>query len=67
MKNLKENRAFSFISVLIVYIIATVVGILVYNALSLKWYLALLIADVAATIVTFITHRFMTLIGACSP
>lgn len=54
MKNLKENRAFSFISILIVYIIATVVGILVYNALSLKWYLALLIADVAATIVTFI-------------
>ena len=37
-----------------VYIIAAVVGVLVYRALEYDWWLSLLIADVAATIVTFI-------------
>ena len=54
MKKLKENRVASFAVVTAVYIIATVVGILVYNALELDWWLSLLIADVAATVVTFI-------------
>jgi len=54
MKALKQNRAASFIIIAIVYAIATAVGIFVYNALDLAWWLALLIADVAATVATFI-------------
>ena len=54
MKKLKQNRTVSFIIVALVYLIATVVGIAVYKALNLKWWLSLLIADVTATIVTFV-------------
>ena len=54
MKRLKQNRAASFVAVTLVYIIATVVGIAVYRMLDLPWWLSLLIADVAATVVTFI-------------
>ena len=54
MNKLKQNRAVSFIVVTLVYIIATVVGVLVYRALTLDWWLSLLIADVAATVATFI-------------
>ena len=48
------NRPLSLIIVLTVYLIAGAVGILVYNALSLSVWLSLLIADVCATIATFI-------------
>ena len=54
MQRLKQNRAASFIAVMVVYIIATVVGVLVYRALDLEWWLSLLIADIAATVATFI-------------
>ena len=54
MKKLKQNRGASFVAVILVYIIATVVGIAVYRMLDLTWWLSLLIADVAATVVTFI-------------
>ena len=54
MKRLKQNRAASFVAVALVYIIATVVGIAVYRMLDLPWWLSLLIADVAATVATFI-------------
>ncbi len=54
MKTLKQNRAASFVAVTLVYILATVVGILVYRKLPFDWWLSLLIADVAATVVTFI-------------
>ena len=54
MKKLKQNRAASFVAVTLVYIIATVVGIVLYRMLDLPWWLSLLIADVAATVVTFI-------------
>ena len=54
MKRLKQNRVASFVAVALVYIIATVVGIAVYRMLDLPWWLSLLIADVAATVVTFI-------------
>ena len=53
MKNLKQSRTASFIAVALVYIISTAVGIVVYRALELEWWLALLIADVVATVVTF--------------
>lgn len=54
MKSLKRSRALSFAAVAAVYVIATAVGVLTYRALALDPYLALLIADVAATVVTFI-------------
>ena len=54
LKTLKQSRAASFIAVAVVYIIATTVGVLVYRALDLYWWLSLLIADVLATVATFI-------------
>ncbi len=54
MKTLKQNRTASFIIVTAVYIIAAAVGVAVYGKLTFDWWLALLIADVAATVVTFI-------------
>ena len=54
MQKIKQNRAISFLTVLIVYIITTIGGIMTYNALSLSWWLSLLIADVVATIITFV-------------
>lgn len=54
MNTIKQNRAASFLAVSAVYILATGVGIFVYRALSLDWWLALLVADVAATVVTFL-------------
>lgn len=54
MEKLKKNRKLSFLVVTAVYILATAVGIITYNALRLEWWLALLIADAVATVVTFI-------------
>ena len=54
MNRLKQNRAASFIAVALVYIFATLIGVVVYRALALDWWLALLIADVAATVATFL-------------
>lgn len=54
MKTLKQSRPISFIVVAMVYMIAIAVGVLVYRALDLGWWLSLLIADVLATVATFI-------------
>ncbi len=54
MNKLKQSRAASFIAIAGVYILATVVGVAVYRALSFDWWLSLLIADVAATVATFL-------------
>ena len=54
MNKLKQSRAASFIAVALVYIIATVVGVTVYRTLAIDWWLSLLIADVAATVATFV-------------
>ncbi len=54
MEKLKQNRAASFVAVTLVYVIAAAAGITVYKALELPWWVSLLIADVAATVVTFI-------------
>lgn len=54
MKKLKQSRAASFTAVALIYVIAALVGILTYRSLDLDWWLALLIADVLATVVTFI-------------
>lgn len=53
MNKLKQNRAASFLAIIFVYIFATAVGITVYRSLSLEWWIALLLADVAATAMTF--------------
>ena len=54
MNKLKQSRAASFIAVALIYIFATVVGVSIYRALAFDWWLSLLIADVAATVATFI-------------
>jgi len=54
MKALKENRAASFLVVTLIYMIASVIGILIYNLVAMPWWLSLLIADVVATVVTFL-------------
>ena len=54
MRKIKENRTLSFLSVLLVYIIATAVGILIYRALTFEFYISLLIADAVATVVVFL-------------
>lgn len=51
---MKENRAVSFTIVTAVYILAALTGIIIYNFLSYDWWLNLLIADIVATVVTFI-------------
>ena len=54
MKKLKGNRTASFIIITIIYILAAFAGIFIYNALDFEWWISLLIADVAATVLVFI-------------
>ncbi len=54
MNILKQSRVSSFIIITLIYIISAISGILIYNFLDFSWWLSLLIADVAATVTTFI-------------
>lgn len=54
MEKLKRNRIASFVVVGIVYLLASVLGIGLYIVLPFDWWLNLLLADVAATVLTFI-------------
>ncbi|MBO5306240.1 MAG: DUF1295 domain-containing protein [Clostridia bacterium] len=63
MDHLKQSRAASFLAVALIYVVAAAVGIMIYNALSLPLWLSLLVADVAATVVTFL---FSVLFGNAS-
>lgn len=54
MNTLKKSRAASFALVALVYILATLVGIFTFRALTIPAWAALLIADVAATLCTFL-------------
>lgn len=54
MNSIKQNRAASFVTVTLIYILAAVCGIAVYNKLSFDWQINLLIADVIATVLTFL-------------
>ncbi len=54
MKKLKQSRAASFTVIAFVYIIAAAIGVFIYNILDLQWWVSLLVADAAATAVTFI-------------
>ena len=51
-----EKRFLSFLVILVVYVIATVAGIAIYKYLdeSIPFYWRLLVADVIATIITFV-------------
>ena len=49
MIKFKHNRAASFAVITFVYIIATVIGVILYRKLELGFALSLLIADVGAT------------------
>lgn len=51
--NVKENRAWSFLIVALVYALATAVGVAVYLVLPFSVWWNVLLADIAATIVTF--------------
>lgn len=54
MQKLKENRLASFAIIVIIYILAIIGGIATYKLLPFDWWLNLLLADIAATIITFI-------------
>ena len=55
MRKIKQNRALSFVIVAVIYIFAAAIGIGAFNAVkSLPWWLALLIADIIATVFTFL-------------
>jgi steroid 5-alpha reductase family enzyme len=54
MEKIKKNRKLSFLIVGAIYALATVVGVVTYNILTFDWWLSLLIADVVATVFTFI-------------
>lgn len=49
-----KNRFLSFVLVTLIYVIATVIGIITYNYLNFHFSINLLIADVIATVVVFI-------------
>ena len=54
MQGLQKNRGASFAVLFAVYLLAAAVGIVTYRALPFDWHLSLLIADVAATVFTFL-------------
>ena len=51
---MRKNRTLSFVIVAAVYLLAAVAGILIYRWLPWAWWLNLLVADAAATVLTFI-------------
>jgi len=51
---LKSSRTASFIIITLIYVLAAVVGVAVYACLPYSFWLNLLIADIAATVVTFV-------------
>jgi len=54
MKKFHESRFLGSIVLLIIYTLATLFGIYIYNILNFDWWLNLLIADVSSTILVFI-------------
>ena len=49
-----KKRTASFAILTLVYILAAVIGVVIYRVLSFDWWLNLLIADIAATVLTFV-------------
>ncbi len=54
MKAIKQSRIAGFTVVALVYIFASVLGILLYQRLPFPWWLSLLVADAFATVFTFL-------------
>lgn len=56
MDKIKQNRALSFVIIAVVYAIAIVGGIFIYRALlsHMDFWLALLVADICATVIIYI-------------
>ncbi len=54
MHRIKQSRLDSFLVVMGVYFLAAFVGVATYRALEVSWWASLLIADMAATVATFI-------------
>ncbi|MBQ9761153.1 MAG: DUF1295 domain-containing protein [Clostridia bacterium] len=63
MNKWKKSRAASFAVVGVIYVLAAVLGILIYRTLNYDWWINLLLADVAATVFTFL---FSVLLGNAS-
>lgn len=63
MHTYKQSRPLSFLVVVLIYLLASAVGVAVYRLLSYEWWLNLLLADVAATVFTF---AFSVLLGNAS-
>ena len=49
-----KKRTASFAILTLVYILAAVIGVVIYRVLRFDWWLNLLIADIAATVLTFV-------------
>ena len=49
-----KNRSASFVIVTLVYVLAAAAGIVIYRVLPFDWWLSLLLADTAATVLTFV-------------
>lgn len=58
MKTLKQNRAASFAVILLVYVMAAALGVFTYRSFAVSWWAALLIADLAATLLVFLFSLF---------
>ena len=63
MASIKKSRPISFLVIAAIYLLATVLGIAVYCALPYAPWIRLLLADIAATIFTFL---FSVLLGNAS-
>ena len=63
MKSFKQNRVASFVIITVIYILVAIVGIAVFRMLTFEWWLNLLIADIAATLLTFV---FSVILGNAS-
>ena len=49
-----KNKVTSILIIAVIYVLATIVGVITFNNLDFDWMINLLIADVVATIVVFI-------------
>ena len=49
-----KNKVTSILIIAVIYVLATIVGVITFNNLDFDWIINLLIADVVATIVVFI-------------
>lgn len=54
INNIKASRSASFITVAVIYIMASTLGIVIYTLLPCSLWLSLLISDIAATVFVFI-------------